>query len=71
MTKLLWAMGLPRFSSEVCLLFGPRAQGTAGLSGVGGPVPAGGYEHGCCWDTFFDPIFASCGLVVEVQPLNC
>ena len=25
--------------------------------------------HGC-WETFF-PFFASCGLVVEIQPLNC
>ena len=25
--------------------------------------------HGCCWDTFY--IFAYCGLVVELQPLNC
>ena len=25
--------------------------------------------HGCCWEIFC--IFASCGLVVEIQPLNC
>ena len=26
--------------------------------------------HGCCWETFF-PFFAHCGLVVQIQPLNC
>ena len=26
-------------------------------------------SHGCCWETFY--IFAYCGLVVEIQPLNC
>ena len=26
-------------------------------------------HHGCCWETFC--IFAHCGLVVEIQPLNC
>ena len=25
--------------------------------------------HGCCWETFY--IFAYCGLVVEIKPLNC
>ena len=28
-----------------------------------------GLEDGCCWETFC--IFACCGLVVEIQPLNC
>ena len=25
--------------------------------------------HVCCWETFY--MFAYCGLVVEIQPLNC
>ena len=24
---------------------------------------------GCCWETFY--MFAYCGLVAEIQPLNC
>ena len=29
-------------------------------------------QHGCCWETVFTfYIFAYCGLVVEIQPLNC
>ena len=27
------------------------------------------FPHGCCWEPFY--IFASCRLVVEIQPLSC
>ena len=30
-----------------------------------------GHVHGCCWETLFFYMSASCGLVVELQPLNC